>query len=349
MSGDLQFQDDVARMLRSLQTKITNLQKATLNDVPAGVMIPATGSVRPNEFSLTREDSVNGEFSNRYGLNEIGTDYVDEWNGLLAKRGFLYADLTASLPKLGQPGGNTNEGSYGVYFPGVNKSRIEFPLCHSSSNDWTTEFIFKTDTLPQTNGCIVYNGTAGTNGWGFMIGATGGGSGSKLLYRKDGTGSQWIDTGITPTKGTWYHAVFTEYGGSLYWDVGAFTLDKEFTYSHGGAVMSAVPTTPTGKTFIGADSAAGTRPFQGYIDELLFHVAIWSGPIGPIGSARDRIHTTMQPAAPNGWLLCDGAEVSAQKYASLYSIIGTREGTPSGSSKFLLPNIVGAVKHIIKV
>lgn len=46
---------------------------------------------------------------------------------------------------------------------------------------------------------------------------------------------------------------------------------------------------------------------------------------------------------PNGWLLCDGSEVSQTKYPNLYAAIGNLWGTPSNSSNFKLPNLTGRV------
>lgn len=48
-------------------------------------------------------------------------------------------------------------------------------------------------------------------------------------------------------------------------------------------------------------------------------------------------------AIPNGWLLCDGSEVSQTKYPNLYAAIGDLWGTPSSSSNFKLPNLTGRV------
>jgi hypothetical protein len=44
-------------------------------------------------------------------------------------------------------------------------------------------------------------------------------------------------------------------------------------------------------------------------------------------------------AAPDGWLLCDGAAVSRTTYADLFTIIGTRFGVGNGSSTFNLPSL----------
>lgn len=48
-------------------------------------------------------------------------------------------------------------------------------------------------------------------------------------------------------------------------------------------------------------------------------------------------------AIPDGWLLCDGSEVSKTKYPKLYKAIGDLWGVPSSSSNFKLPNLTGRV------
>lgn len=46
---------------------------------------------------------------------------------------------------------------------------------------------------------------------------------------------------------------------------------------------------------------------------------------------------------PDGWLLCDGSEVSKKSYPNLWGAIGNLWGTPASSSNFVLPNLCGNV------
>src|SRR5574344_1515595 len=46
---------------------------------------------------------------------------------------------------------------------------------------------------------------------------------------------------------------------------------------------------------------------------------------------------------PDGWLLCDGSEISKTTYPRLFAAIGNLWGTPSSSSNFKLPNFTGKV------
>ena len=43
--------------------------------------------------------------------------------------------------------------------------------------------------------------------------------------------------------------------------------------------------------------------------------------------------------APNGWLICDGSEISKTTYASLFAVIGTKYGSASNSNNFKLPDL----------
>lgn len=48
-------------------------------------------------------------------------------------------------------------------------------------------------------------------------------------------------------------------------------------------------------------------------------------------------------AAPSGYLLCDGTQISRATYASLFAVIGTTYGNGNGSSTFHLPDLRGRV------
>lgn len=49
----------------------------------------------------------------------------------------------------------------------------------------------------------------------------------------------------------------------------------------------------------------------------------------------------MGSAAPSGYLLCDGSEISRTTYAALFSVCGTKYGTGNGSTTFNLPDMRG--------
>ena len=57
----------------------------------------------------------------------------------------------------------------------------------------------------------------------------------------------------------------------------------------------------------------------------------------PVGTIHDYAGT----AAPTGWLLCFGQEVSQASYTQLYAVIGTNWGTASTSTAFIIPDLRG--------
>lgn len=59
----------------------------------------------------------------------------------------------------------------------------------------------------------------------------------------------------------------------------------------------------------------------------------------PIGIIVDFAGT----AAPSGWLLCHGQEISRAEFAALFAVIGTAYGAGNGSTTFNLPDTRGRV------
>jgi microcystin-dependent protein len=55
------------------------------------------------------------------------------------------------------------------------------------------------------------------------------------------------------------------------------------------------------------------------------------------------IHQYAGSSAPNGYLLCDGSDVSRADYANLFDAIGTAFGVGDGSTTFGLPDFRGRV------
>lgn len=52
------------------------------------------------------------------------------------------------------------------------------------------------------------------------------------------------------------------------------------------------------------------------------------------------VRSYMGGKVPEGWLLCDGSEISRNQYANLFSVIGTQYGIGDGISTFLIPDII---------
>jgi len=53
--------------------------------------------------------------------------------------------------------------------------------------------------------------------------------------------------------------------------------------------------------------------------------------------------------APDGYVLCDGTDVSRTEYADLFSVIGTTYGIGNGATTFNLPDVSGTISSYIKI
>lgn len=63
----------------------------------------------------------------------------------------------------------------------------------------------------------------------------------------------------------------------------------------------------------------------------------WNGK--PIGAITGEIKYFAFNTAPDGYLVCNGAEISRETYADLFSVIGTTFGSGDGSTTFNLPDL----------
>lgn len=64
----------------------------------------------------------------------------------------------------------------------------------------------------------------------------------------------------------------------------------------------------------------------------------WNGK--PIGASTGEIKWFAFSTAPDGYLVCNGANVSRETYADLFAVIGTTFGSGNGSTTFALPNLI---------
>ena len=107
------------------------------------------------------------------------------------------------------------------------------------------------------------------------------------------------------------------------------------TYTDSTFISKAVPVfdaTPNSFALGGVarDVTGDEKPFDCYMHPVFYTMAgeikMWAG---------DTI--------PDGWLLCDGSEVSKTDYPNLYAAIGDLWGVPNSSSNFKLPKLTGKV------
>ena len=64
------------------------------------------------------------------------------------------------------------------------------------------------------------------------------------------------------------------------------------------------------------------------------------GSLGNSGAITGEIKWFAFNTAPNGYLVCNGANVSRETYADLFAVIGTTFGSGDGSTTFALPNLI---------
>lgn len=63
--------------------------------------------------------------------------------------------------------------------------------------------------------------------------------------------------------------------------------------------------------------------------------------VNPVSLPSGAVQEFAGASAPEGWLMCDGAEVSKTTYAALYAVIADTYGTPVDSNNFVLPDLRG--------
>lgn len=78
-------------------------------------------------------------------------------------------------------------------------------------------------------------------------------------------------------------------------------------------------------------------PMRAVFQKLLNFIAGVLRSVSPSGT----VVAFAGPAAPSGWLLCNGQAVSRTDYASLYAAIGTTFGQGNGTTTFNLPDLRG--------
>lgn len=107
------------------------------------------------------------------------------------------------------------------------------------------------------------------------------------------------------------------------------------TYMDSTYISKAVPVfdaTPNSFALGGVarDVTGDEKPFDCYMNPIFYTMAgeikMWAG---------DTI--------PDGWLLCDGSEISKTAYPNLYEAIGDLWGVPNSSSNFKLPDLTSRV------
>lgn len=326
------FKDNDAHLLRLMAKRITALERLIRDLSPPGGIVEFVGSLRSSTWSNTRKESVGGNYSCWWQMNEVNLERVLHDQDEVDSR-------TLALPaeiEMGQPGLMTSEGSYSIRNTGGTGVFISDADAGVATPDrgWSIEAIFSPTILPQ-QAYICFNGL-GTDGYGIYISnAAGSGSGSLLTFL--GSGMTPISTGVTLAVNNRYHiiGVADDVDNTLKWYLGTYDpLTGTFLFQDGSVAMPTPPVAPTGHMY--------AAQFAGYLDDFLFYDSKISGAVAK-QSAQDRIRAALEPGPPSGWLTADGAAVSRNKYSQLFRVSGTQHGAGDGVNTFNLPDVPGSI------
>jgi microcystin-dependent protein len=334
------LQDDDASLLREMLQRIEQLEAQTAERMPPGLLTPYLGPVRSEFWSDSHLDAIGANWTHHYQLNEINTNgVVHDRSEEEAFDGALAADSGVAFPQQGQIGGLVSDGSYSVYFPGIERSRIDLPLLSSLTTGFNFEVMFKAQSLPQ-EAVIFYNGKYGTNGYGLAIDNGSGSSGEKLVVRYNAT---LYNTGITLVAGQWYNVNVTVTGSTTLVSVATINPTTKVLTRTTASTTTPSYVTPTLRACIGScDPTTSTQVFKGWVDEVnIFNGAIATTEV--VNSNYDRYLTALEAPAPLGFVKPDGTVVSRAKFDRLFKAIGTIYGVGDGTTTFNLPNLVGRV------
>lgn len=86
-----------------------------------------------------------------------------------------------------------------------------------------------------------------------------------------------------------------------------------------------------------AIKAAGITPDRNDLTQLAQAIRAIATAASPTGA----VQFFAQATAPDGWLVCDGREVSRAAYPELFDAIGETYGAGNGANTFNLPNLIG--------
>lgn len=145
--------------------------------------------------------------------------------------------------------------------------------------------------------------------------------------------------GQTATSPTWVetHKVHTDYSGSFGITVGKGTRDvNSLVANYADVNFTAVYYWMKIEIKEGSnyrEVSYAQLPSSPYSEAAYNAILFPAGMIVPFAGPAENI--------PDGWMLCDGSEISRSEYANLYKAIGVSWGTGNGSTTFNLPDLRG--------
>lgn len=109
--------------------------------------------------------------------------------------------------------------------------------------------------------------------------------------------------------------------GSVFAPQGSIWMRRDGTLTNGGTI------------YVKLTGATDNTHWYDLADALGIATVSPTGTVAPYAA----------PAAPSGWLLCDGSAVSRATYATLFGLISTTYGVGDGSTTFNVPDLRGRV------
>lgn len=210
-------------------------------------------------------------------------------------------------------GESTSTASVTLTIPALSKPSVSLSALRSSDVDTTAEFTatvssFSSDEISSvvlTVGDTAYNLGSGT------IGSSG-----ALTFKKTITGLSInrVQATLTATGSGGESDTYLYYLTSAFYTMDIGGKGKEIAFGQSASTDPA--TIPPNGQF-----SCAMRPV---FFTMAGEIKMWAG---------DEI--------PDGWLLCDGSEVSKTQYPYLYGVIGDLWGVPNSSSNFKLPDFTG--------
>lgn len=143
-------------------------------------------------------------------------------------------------------------------------------------------------------------------------------------------------TGSLPRDGSAPMAANLPMGGRKITGLGAPTSDTDAARKVDVEVDATTNTkgrvelATNAETISGSDTARAVTP-AGVAAALGAYQPVPPGAVMPFAG----------PAQPDGWLICDGGQVSRTTRAALFAAIGTRYGTGNGTTTFNIPDLRG--------
>lgn len=183
---------------------------------------------------------------------------------------------------------------------------------------------------------------------GTLVGST---TVTELPIAVDGSNNVSLSGSLTGTNlnatqsGVNANVVITSNGGSGRQWLLVSNTSGGFSIYDGTGAATRVWVSPAGLVGIGTTSPSDPLTVNGVIKSL---TGGFSYPDGTTQTTAANTPTGALlayagAAAPSGWLLCAGQEVSRSTYSALFAIIGTTYGAGNGSTTFNVPDLRGRV------